>query len=328
MRLRLSEETVLLLWVFIFLIFLIFTESRVFSQEKPTPTVWIKIYRIQAVDQIEDAQAEDEAEWHVYMWVWSGQRWIGANGTAPDNQNDVVLNETYTFNGVGTLSPTFYIALLEDDLTTASDVADISAHQGGGYDNYNGTLLRGAEFEAVYDLRTNNFTGDQVIIEGGYYKTSGDYDDSLETDENDANLWFSIWDSYELPAANAGPDQIVYVNRKVNFDGSMSNASSGSSLVKYEWDFETDGLIDSEGMRTSYTYHEGGRYNVSLIVTDDFGEKCVDTATITVKESPFYEQPWFAFHVIAGLTMVAFILVFLANRLKTRKTVKRTVKNG
>jgi len=260
------------------------------------------------------------------MWVWSGQNWIGANGTAPSNQSDVVLNETYAFNGVGTLSPTFYIALLEDDLTTASDVADISAHSGGGYDNYNGTLPRGAEFEAVYDLRTNNFTGDQFIIEGGYYKTSGDYDNSLETDENDANLWFSIYDSYELPKADAGPDQTIYVNKKVNFDGSMSNASAGSSLVKYEWDFETDGLVDSEGMRTSYTYHEGGRYNVTLTVTDDFGEKCMDTAVITVKETPFYEQPSFLIYVIAGLTMVAVMLVFLASVLKTRKTVKRKVK--
>ena len=327
MRLRLSGKTVLLLSAFVFLIFLICTGSKSFAQEKPTPTVWIKIYRIQAVDQIETGE-EDGAEWHVYMWVWSGQAWVGANDTAPSNQSDVVLNETYAFNGVGTLSPTFYIALLEDDPTTTSDVADISAHPGGGYDNYNGTLPRGAEYEAVYDLRTNNLTGDQVVIEGGYCKTSGDYDDSLETDENDANLWFSIWDSYELPTANAGQDQTTYVNKKVNFDGSTSNASAGSSLVKYEWDFETDGLIDSEGMRTSYTYHEGGQYNVTLTVTDDFGEKSMDNAVIVVKESSFYEQPWFIIHIIADLTMIAVILVFLATMLKTRKMKNHAVKRG
>jgi PKD repeat protein len=55
-------------------------------------------------------------------------------------------------------------------------------------------------------------------------------------------------------------DQTVYTGEKVNFDGSASTASAGSSLVKYEWDFENDGGIDAEGAKTSYTYNVKGQY--------------------------------------------------------------------
>jgi hypothetical protein len=99
---------------------------------------------------------------------------------------------------------------LEDDFWTAADVADISGRAGGGYDNYDGTIPRGAEYGGTYDLRTNSLSGDETIIETGYYKTSGDYDDSIEVDENDASLWFDVWDNYDLPTANAGGSNRLY----------------------------------------------------------------------------------------------------------------------
>ncbi|RLI42490.1 hypothetical protein DRO59_04030, partial [Candidatus Bathyarchaeota archaeon] len=155
-------------------------------------------------------------------------------------------------------------------------------NSGGGYDNYDGTIPRRAEYRGTYDLRTNDLSGDEVIIEAGYYKTSGDYDDSIEVDENDASLWFDIWDNYNLPTANAGPDQTIYTGEKVNFDGTASTASSGSSIVRYEWDFENDGVIDAEGAKTSYTYTQKGQYTVTLRVTDSLGQTNTDTCIITV----------------------------------------------
>jgi PKD repeat protein len=124
--------------------------------------------------------------------------------------------------------------------------------------------------------------GDDTIMEGEYYKTSGDYDGSTQTDENDANLWFAIFDNYDAPAANAGEDQSDYTGEKVNFDGSLSTASEGSSIVKFEWDFENDGIIDAEGENTSYTYNQKGTQTCRLIVTDSISVLSEDTCLVNV----------------------------------------------
>lgn len=258
----------------------VYVIPQVGSQEIRMPTFWIKIYRIQAVDATEGV-LEGGADWHYYLRVWDGEKWLNVDAAAPGDRDDVVVNAIHSFT-VKTATVDFYIALLEDDYWTAADVADISGRAGGGYDNYNGTIPRGAEYGGTYDLRTNSLSGDEVIIEAGYYKTSGDYDGSVGVDENDANLWFDVWDNYEPPKANAGPDQTIYAGEKVNFDGSASEASAGSSIMKYEWDFENDGVIDAEGAKTSYTYTKKGQFAAVLRVTDSLGQINTDTCIITV----------------------------------------------
>ena len=255
-------------------------QAYMVKAEASMPTLSLKIHRILKVDDIE-GWLEGEADWHYYIYVWNGEEWCSVDDVAESNRDDVIVDATYTFE-VKVVSVTIIIVLLEDDTATASDVADISSYSGGGYDNYNGTLPRGAKYVGTYNLKTNELTGDEIITEGEYFKTSGDYDDSIDVDENDASLWFKVWDNYEAPVADAGPDQTVYTNEKVNFDGSGSTASDGSSIVKYEWDFDGDGVIDAEGQKTSYTYTKKGVYTVTLKVTDSLGETSQDTCIITV----------------------------------------------
>ena len=122
-----------------------------------------------------------------------------------------------------------------------------------------------------------------MVLESGLWKTSGDYDGSVVSDENDANLWFQIWDNYDFPTAEAGPDKICYTHEKVNFDGSYSTASEGSSIVKYEWDFDGDGIVDAEGAKTSFTFDRKGGYYVKLTVTDSLGQTDSDYCIVTVR---------------------------------------------
>jgi PKD repeat protein len=159
------------------------------------------------------------------------------------------------------------ISLYEDDLLS-SETADISS--------------LGQAFGGTYNLISNELGGDGTIMEGEYYKTSGDRDGSIHTDENDANLWFTIFDNYDAPVANAGKDQSVYTGKKVNFDGSLSTASEGSSIVKFEWDFENDGIIDDEGENTLYNYNQKGTQTCRLVVTDSIGVTSEDTCLVDV----------------------------------------------
>jgi hypothetical protein len=87
-------------------------------------------------------------------------------------------------------------------------------------------------FECTYNLVSNALGVNETVNDGEYYKTSGDYDDSLQADENDANLWFAIFDNYEVPVAGAGDDQTVYTGEEANFGGSLSTASEGTAIAK------------------------------------------------------------------------------------------------
>jgi len=176
-------------------------------------------------------------------------------------------------------------------------VADISSNSGSVSGDQRPPAPRGATYVGTYNLKTNLLTGDETILESGYIKTSGDYDGSITVDQNDANLWFKIWDNYDAPIANAGADKYSYTGDKINFDGSKSIASTGSSIVKFEWDFESDGIVDTEGEKTSFTYGNEGTYTCLLKVTDSIGEWDEDTCLINVlslpNESPIADFTYF-----------------------------------
>ena len=258
--------------VVILLVSILFVASldvKTASAATSTPTVWIKIYRIQRVDPIESF-LEGGADWRYKVHVWNGEDWSSLEHKCASNHDDLIVNMNHKFDDIGITTTTVYIDLFEDDLF-GHETADISSRK---------DISR---FCLTYNLKDNTIGGDEVIIEGAYYKTSGDYDDSVAVDENDANLWFKIWDDYDPPQAIAfASDQTPYTYEKVNFDGSDSTASSGSLLAKYQWDFENDGIFDAEGETTSYTYTEKGEYNVVLKVTDNLGESDTDVITINV----------------------------------------------
>lgn len=239
-----------------------------------TPTVSIKIYRIQAVDPIEGF-LQGEADWYYEIKVWDGTKFTNKTAYAKvQNQDDVIEDKTHDFEDIESTVITVYIYLYEDDGIFGFETADIS-----------GSSYR-TTFFTTYNLKQNTISGDQVIIEGGYYKTSGDYDGSTDVDENDANLWFDIWDNYDAPNAYAGEDVEITAGDKVNFDGSGSTSSPGSSIAKYEWDFENDGIIDAEGEKASYTYTKEGVYSYRLRVTDSLGEWDEDTGIVNVSSPP------------------------------------------
>lgn len=268
MNFRLNKKSSLLVIAVLVLCLSTFTGFTTLAQQNPTPTIWIQIHRIQAIDTIENI-LEDGADWRYVIWVWDGEDWLNEEHKAESNHDDIVLDNVHEFNDVMEVSTTIYIYLYEDDLF-GSETADISSRTDA------------KDFMCLYNLKNDEFTGDTVYFEEGFYKTSGDYDGSVGVDENDANLWFDIWDSYNSPIADAGSDQTVYTGEKVNFDGSWSKASTGSYITKYEWDFENDGIVDIESEKTSYTYADKGRYFAVLKVTDNLGQTDTDTCIIDV----------------------------------------------
>jgi hypothetical protein len=85
------------------------------------------------------------------------------------------------------------------------------------------------------------------------------------------------------PVADAGLDQIGYVNETMYFDGSESHDVDGY-IVSYEWDFG-DGSPPGSGEMTNHVFNPSGVYTVTLTVTDNDGLTGHDTTIMYISNS-------------------------------------------
>ena len=97
-----------------------------------------------------------------------------------------------------------------------------------------------------------------------------------DADKDDGSCKFA-------PIAIAGKDITVIEGEVVQFSG--AGTDSDGTVVKYEWDFDGDGVFEwsseDNGLSTFF-YNDGGVYLTILRVTDDDGNAAVDNRTITV----------------------------------------------
>ncbi len=83
-----------------------------------------------------------------------------------------------------------------------------------------------------------------------------------------------------LPVASAQADMLSgEAPLTVLFDASGSHDSDGA-ITTYSWDFNSDGIEDAEGMTVEHTFTEGGRYRVTLTVTDNSGATANDNGIV------------------------------------------------
>jgi PKD repeat protein len=249
------------------------------------PTVTITIERIQKVD---DFGFGDTPGWYYYVGMKdsgaSSYTWIRgpSTGTYPDNTPIGASHDFVIHTSTAGLS----IYACDDDTLTGDDFADISSDPQGGADNVNcsppatGTYF--GAYKGTWNLATATLTGDITVAEPGGLKTSGDFDGSTGTDENDANLWFTISDNYYTPTAEAGPNKSGYIGDSISFNGGGSTASPGSSIELYEWDYNNDGSYDASGVLVSTSFSTKGVHTVKLRVTDSIGQTSTDTTTVTI----------------------------------------------
>ena len=81
----------------------------------------------------------------------------------------------------------------------------------------------------------------------------------------------------EAPQAHAGGPYTGVVGTLIQFNGSKSTATSGTTISSYSWIFG-DGTT-AVGVKPTHTYITAGTYTVQLTVTDNTG--ATDTASTT-----------------------------------------------
>jgi hypothetical protein len=259
-----------------------FTEIASTTQETSTPAVWIRVHRIQAGDSIE-AASEDEADWryHIYLWhgrIWDEELWDVIEHKCEPNNDDIIVDETHKFGDVTTTTTTVIIDLLEDDPPHYA-TADISSSIP---ETAPGVSVSGKRFRIRYDLTSNTIVeGDKAILEEGYYKTSGEYDDRDAKDEYDANLWFMIWDSLGPNAYFSYSPTNPTMGEEVRFID-MSPDPEGK-LTSWLWNFGDGSSSDLKN--PFHKYEKAGVYTVNLTVSDDAGVAGAMSQTLTCKSS-------------------------------------------
>lgn len=70
---------------------------------------------------------------------------------------------------------------------------------------------------------------------------------------------------------------------EITFDGSLST-DPDNNIVEYEWDFDSDGKVDSFDMRSKHTYQTPGTYTATLKVIDSDNNENKATQVIKVLE--------------------------------------------
>ena len=138
------------------------------------------------------------------------------------------------------------------------------------------------------------------IIYGCMNSTAKNYNESVEVD--DGSCVFYIYGCMNTTAANfvpeaeiddnackyapvaiAGKDITVIEGEIVQFSG--AGTDSDGTIVKYEWDFDGDGIFEwssEENGISTFFYNDGGEYYTTLKVTDNEGNTATDSRTVTV----------------------------------------------
>jgi cytochrome c len=70
----------------------------------------------------------------------------------------------------------------------------------------------------------------------------------------------------------------------VSFTSEVSDPEG--DRLRYEWDFDADGKVDSREENPTFTYTENGVYNATLLVTDQGGRSSADYVRIIVGNTP------------------------------------------
>jgi PKD repeat protein len=259
-----------------------------------TATITIKIHKIQKIDEIEE-DSSDEADWYYYIGIsedgGDNYDWTSLDVIPMKEDTDIwKVNTNHIFTGITSTSIDFAILLCEyDEGENTDDLADITGRAYGGsnfyWDDYESpitpnnlpSVIKNRIFnydiyKGSYDIITDELNGDKTTIEDGYFKTSGDFDD-ISVDQNDAAVYFDIWDNYNTPTCIMSiSDTYVKAGELITFDASLSTAATDFEIVKYQWNFNDNKKWDSSEKIANHSYNDADTYKVKLRITDSLGQ--------------------------------------------------------
>ena len=95
------------------------------------------------------------------------------------------------------------------------------------------------------------------------------------------------------PTVELGADFRAQVNNPFNYNGLsiVSDLEDASDVLRFAWDFDNDGVVDSNTPSGNFAYVAEGVYTLSVVVTDSDGGSATDTVLVTVTNLPPNQAP-------------------------------------
>jgi PKD repeat protein len=271
---------------------------------KGFPDVKVTVYQIDQMDEI-DIGSSPELYYTVSClsegMSFPPQTFCNTDdGTYDGDWNEAsfwVPDKEHNFKGYSRYT-TITIKLMDQDdrwddpLHGVDDLADVSGCNGGGVDN-DVSFQRGAIYHGTYDLvekklkpydtGTADENADYVFKQDGYYITSGENqpDNSDAEDENDAEVWFTLYNNYISPDAEAvllNEYEKIRPNQRLNF-----NAVAQYGVPDYSWHWDFGDEETSTEQNPTHIYTKSGTYIVTLTLRDGFGQTSTDTIEVVVE---------------------------------------------
>jgi len=141
-----------------------------------------------------------------------------------------------------------------------------------------------------------SFTRQITVASETYTFTADPGDRVAESDEGNNTLQVRVT-AGPPPPANRPPTasfsftpRSPMVAQPVTFDASGSRDPDGQ-IIRYQWDFNSDGHGDATGVRVTYAFPTAGFHRVTLTVTDDGGLSSSIARTIEVRSAAVPPPP-------------------------------------
>lgn len=273
----------------------------------------ISLHRIQEEDEIDPGSG---ADWTIRMYVNGERKSYNHNG------NNDAIDKTFVWKDIITDTTTnldIKIELKERDIML-DDIADISAHAGGGADDSEDfDSHRGAVFLRTYNVEKRAWApqdenNDYVMIDDDnnvkWYKTSGNFDGSTKKDENDATVWFNVFVENRAPYAPEKPQGPTEGDVFRTYTFKTRCGDPDGDRIQYGWDWDGDGEVDEvtgfydtwATCTIEHMWKEAGIYHVQVIAIDEYGmpgkrseELIVGIASPSGKSGFKAEKRWYGY---------------------------------
>lgn len=191
-------------------------------------------------------------------------------------------------------------------------------------------LANGGSWEAAYiDTVTYDRTSDSWAARfmPPKHARPGEYllSARLTDDEDDSGEWFEPTDvEIEVlnnePTASIKPMKTLTSGQKAMFDATGSSDLEDTGLI-YTWDFGDKRT--GKGLKPTHAYTKGGKYTVTLTVTDSDDGKATTTLQVTVNEASIFtpgdDATGLGAAAIGGILAVIIIVVIVVVLLVMRK---------
>jgi len=221
-----------------------------------------------------------------------GNKWNSNDDWTMDKEHELVVESREVL---------IKIKVMDWDGDSGDDLADVSGCNYPDNDGVNdGTPnKRGALFHSTYDMGStetyplspysddHNDYSDYWAVQDDYYVCKGDdppdsstWEEAWLSAENDAKVWFAIYDNYDLPGVTANIVNLPMNLRPGNSVDFMGIVKEGATPFTWYWKFG-DGQTSNE-QNPSHSYSSSGKYTVTLKLTDRLGQTSTDSFELRV----------------------------------------------